>query len=262
MKTETQIQRRLRQRHFRVQKRVLDASLRRSHRNCTYNVEALTSYGGIACVCIHPELTMEGSYDVEVGRLTLANAVPRFPACDSEEDQAPTCHHFEPRHSKEVLQERYKLLMTEVSANTEKFAEGFPDMAQLAWVLELTNGDVGSQSDFVFPLEEDPSEDETQSKSPFAKALDQTLGAITPLGESTDGCVTDEPAVEGIPAANSAKSETDGPTVLLDESDPDVVTTVVSTTQTSTEVLDIPNSWWRRLIKWALKRWQRMKGFP
>lgn len=248
MKTESQIQRRLRQRHFRVQKRVLEGSLRRSHRNCTHNVEAVTAYEGIACVCVHPDMAQSGSYDVEVGRLKLSNAVPRLPACDEDSDRAPNCPHFEPRHSKELLQERYKQLMAEVTSDPEKFAEGFPDMAQLAWVLELTsNGD--SHTDM---LPGDEYEDEEGEPDP-------------------DDRVTDGHAVQGEnPAAYSAKSSASedevDPTPVPEpnpEPDPEPVATAAPegvTTLTKAEPAevrqwDLKSSWWRRLIGWILERW-------
>lgn len=244
MKTESQIQRRLRQRHFRVQKRVLDGSLRRFHRNCIHNVEAVTAYEGIACVCVNPDLAQSGSYDVEVGRLKLANAVPRLPACDEENDRSPTCPHFEPRFSKDLLQERYKQLMEEVTTDPEKFAEGFPDMAQLAWVLELTsNGD--SHTDLL-PGGGGDEEDEEDDPDP-------------------DDRVTDGSAVEGEnPAAHSAKSaaskekaaETPVPEPEpVATAVPKGVTTLTKASPMEIREWDLKSSWWRRIIGWILERW-------
>lgn len=245
MKTEAQIQRRLRQRHFRYRKKVLEGSLRRAYRNCTHNVEAETSYGGVACVCVHPDLTQDGSYDVEVGRLVVANRVPRFPSCDDEQDQAPSCPHFEPRHSKELLEQRYSQLMDELSTDPEKFAEGFPDMAQLAWALELTGA--GDSSPDLMPP--DAGEEVAEERGPLLSAGDR---------------VTDAPAVEGEdPAANSAKAASSSNTPVTEPEveikDIAVKTaapegTVTITGPANTVHIDISSSWWRRLVGWILRR--------
>ena len=248
MKTESQIQRRLRQRHFRVQKRVLEGSLRRFHRNCAHNVEAVTAYEGIACVCKHPDLTEDGSYDVEVGRLKLSNRVPRFPACDGDQDRSSDCPHFEPRHSKEILQERYKQLMSEVVADPEKFAEGFPDMAQLAWVLEMTvNGD--SHTELPPPLEPDPEPE------PADRVTDgEAPSGENPAANSAKSAATEEKAeTTPLPIPEEFPPEPElKPSKITETAAPEGVATL---TRLEAREYDLKSSWWRRLIGWILERW-------
>lgn len=138
MRSQQQIERRLRQRRFRHQSKYLEAMLNKVYFNCRHNVQVEGGFGTVTHVCTNPELAKESTFDVKVGRLCHKEPIALMSVCDSRggRDQSKTCPLFDPRKTPEKIKDDFKSIVSEHTKNMERFASVWPDMAQLIWVLD------------------------------------------------------------------------------------------------------------------------------
>ena len=162
MRSKSQIERKLRQRRFRHQKRYIDSLICKSHVNCRFNVivDGLGDENDVF-VCAHPDCVSVRTVEVEH---PASHKVKVIKVCDSRlgEDRSDSCDLFESRKSVDELKDEFRKILGSSSSDMDRFSKAWPDMAQLVWVLHpADHEEVGDQDvEEVEPDQEGDVEEE------------------------------------------------------------------------------------------------------